>query len=264
MARPFDRRGLLLLSIIVLAFALRLFHLDLQSLWMDEVSSIRLAATRLERLPGRLSRDIAHPPLYYYLLHLWILLVGNSEFAVRYLSLIFGTLLVPLLYRFGSRLLGERTVLIAASMAALAPVQVYYSQETRMYTLAAFLTLLGFYLFVRLLEEGASRRIWAAYLFVTALSLYVHYYSFLLLAAENLLFLFTLLHRKERRGFLASWLLSQFFLALLFLPWAKVSRGDGQWVPETPRPGIRGLPLAPARFPAPGDGRAHPGSHAFH
>ncbi|MFQ5885953.1 MAG: peptidoglycan DD-metalloendopeptidase family protein, partial [Anaerolineae bacterium] len=167
----------------------------------------------------------AHPPLYYYLLHLWILLVGRSEFAVRYLSLIFGTLLVPLVHRFGARLMGGRTALVAASMAALAPVQVYYSQETRMYALATFLALLGFYLFVRLLEEGASRRIWAAYVFVTALSLYVHYYSFLLLAAENLLFLFTLLHKKEKRSFVASWLLSQFFLALLFLPWAKAPLG---------------------------------------
>ncbi len=225
MARPFDRRGLLLLSIIALALALRLFHLDLQSLWMDEGSTIHLATARLERLGERLPRSIAHPPLYYYLLHLWILLVGKSEFAVRYLSLIFGTLMVPLVYRFGSRLMGRRTALIAASIVALAPVQVYYSQETRMYTLAAFLALLGFYLFIRLLEEGASRRIWAAYVFVTALSLYVHYYSFLLLAAENLLFLLTLIDRKEKRSFLASWLNSQLFLALLFLPWAKAPLG---------------------------------------
>ncbi len=225
MARPFNRRGLILLSIVALAFALRLFHLDFQSLWMDEGSTIHLATARLERLGERLPRSIAHPPLYYYLLHLWILLVGKSEFAVRYLSLIFGTLLVPLVYRFGSRLVGGRTALIAASMAALAPVQVYYSQETRMYALAACLALLGFYLFVRLLEEGASRIVWAIYIFVTALSLYLHYYSFLLLAAENLLFLFTLLHRKEKRSFLASWLLSQLFLALLFLPWAKAPLG---------------------------------------
>jgi len=225
MARPFDRRGLILLSIIALAFALRLFHLDLQSLWMDEGSTIHLATARLERLGERLPRSIAHPPLYYYLLHLWILLVGKSEFGVRYLSLIFGTLMVPLMYRFGSRLTGGRTALVAASMAALAPVQVYYSQETRMYALATFLALLGFYFFVRLLEEGASRWSWAAYIFVTAFSLYVHYYSFLLLATENLLFLFTLLHRKEKRSFLASWLLSQFLLALLFLPWAKVPLG---------------------------------------
>lgn len=225
MARPFDRRGLILLSIIALAYALRLFHLDLQSLWMDEGSTIHLATAALEQLGERLPRSIAHPPLYYYLLHLWILLAGKTEFAVRYLSLIFGTLLVPLVYSFGSRLMGRRIALVAASMATLAPVQVYYSQETRMYALAAFLALLGFYLFVRLLEEGASRKIWTAYIFVTALSLYVHYYSFLLLAAENLLFLFTLIDRKEKRSFLASWLLSQFFLALLFLPWAKAPLG---------------------------------------
>ncbi len=208
-----------LLLLTFLAFFLRLHHLGTQSLWMDEGSTVDLATTSLERLLGRIPRSIAHPPLYYYLLHFWIVLAGKSEFALRYSSLLCGTLLVASLYRAGSRWMGKKTALLAALLAALAPAQVYYSQETRMYALASLLALWGFYLFTRLLRE-APKATWLAYILVTAVSLYTHYYSFLVVAAENVVFLILIARSKERRGLIPSWALSQFALALLFLPWA--------------------------------------------
>ena len=62
---------------------------------------------------------------------------GLSEFALRSLSALFGTLLVLVIYGLGARLFNRTTGLAAAFIAAIAPFQVYYSQEARMYILVA-------------------------------------------------------------------------------------------------------------------------------
>ena len=45
----------------------------------------------------RTARDI-HPPLYYWLLHLWIRLTGSSEFAIRSLSVFAGLVTAALVW----------------------------------------------------------------------------------------------------------------------------------------------------------------------
>lgn len=212
-----------ILGLVALAFALRLYHLGAQSLWMDEIASFDLATSSLLTLGRRVARGINdHPPLYYYLLHFWILLAGRSEFALRYLSTIFGLLLIPTVYRVGHLWMGRRVALLAVLITSLAPVQVYYSQETRTYALTAILALLSFYLCTRILQDGSKIYLWVIYVLLTSLSLYTHYYTFLILAAENFLFLLWWLRRRER-GSILRWVLAQMALALLFLPWAWAS-----------------------------------------
>jgi hypothetical protein len=136
----------LLVGILLLALGLRVYRLDGQSLWNDEGTSVALAARSLEQITQGAAADI-HPPLYYYLLHFWQQAFGQSERAVRALSVLSGVLLVFVTYLLGRRLRGAPVGLLAAFLAAIATLQVYYSQETRMYILAALLSALSVYLF---------------------------------------------------------------------------------------------------------------------
>ncbi|MEA3460120.1 MAG: glycosyltransferase family 39 protein, partial [Chloroflexota bacterium] len=128
-----------LIIIILVAALLRFYRLDGQSLWADEGNSVALAGRDLATIARNAARDI-HPPLYYWLLHFWVMAFGKSEIAVRSLSALLGTALVYLTFLLGCRLFGRRVGLAAALLSALSPFQVYYSQEARMYILA---TLLG-------------------------------------------------------------------------------------------------------------------------
>ncbi len=103
MFKPRSRLWVGLLVITLAAFALRLFHLAQQSLWYDEAFSVFLAQMDLGAITARTAADI-QPPLYYYLLHFWTVLAGSSEFSVRFLSLWFGVLTVPLVYVAARRL----------------------------------------------------------------------------------------------------------------------------------------------------------------
>src|SRR3954468_16100993 len=57
------------------------------AMWLDEAQSVSFASLPLTRIPGALRQDGA-PPLYYLLLHVWIRLFGDSDAAVRSLSVV--------------------------------------------------------------------------------------------------------------------------------------------------------------------------------
>ncbi|MBC8252427.1 MAG: hypothetical protein H8E35_00165, partial [Ardenticatenia bacterium] len=64
--------------ILLLATGLRFYRLGGQSLWADEGNSVALARAGLAEIAARTALDI-HPPLYYWLLHGWIQLFGDTE-----------------------------------------------------------------------------------------------------------------------------------------------------------------------------------------
>jgi 4-amino-4-deoxy-L-arabinose transferase-like glycosyltransferase len=213
----------LLLAITILALGLRLYRLDNQSLWYDEGFSVYLAGMDVGEITARTAADI-QPPLYYYLLHGWIQLFGDSEWALRALSVLFGVLTVPLIYGvarllFRSRLAG----LLAALFAAVSPLHVWYGQEVRMYTLLTFLCLLSsFFLLLAVREKRrwAIPILWAAYTAANVAALYTHYFALFVLAFQAVYILAVLVVQGFRPlqlllGSLASGLAT----VLLYLPW---------------------------------------------
>jgi hypothetical protein len=104
---PNDRR-LLLLALTLAAFAWRVYDLDAQSLWRDEVDAVYFA---LRDLPQTLSMFIQagqNGVLYFLGLRPWMRVVGSSEFALRYPSAIFSTLAIPLTWQVARLLIPGR------------------------------------------------------------------------------------------------------------------------------------------------------------
>ena len=131
----------LLLLVMLAAFVLRVYRLDLQDIWWDEARNIDVAGRALAQIATAPELDI-HPPVYFYLLHGWLAaagpradqLPGQGAFAARFMSLWFGVLLVPLIAALGRRVGGRWTGLGAAVGAAFLPFLLGEAQETRMYT----------------------------------------------------------------------------------------------------------------------------------
>lgn len=229
-----------LLIIIALGAALRVSKLDGDSLWLDEASSVKFSRDSLSGIIETTGKDV-HPPLYYFALHYWMKLFGDSETASRLLSALFGILALPATYLIASRLFNRATALLSTLLLALSRFHLEFSQEARMYSLLCLLGLLSFYFFIRLLEEKRSRLALAGYIVVSALMMYTHVYSFFILAAQNL-YLLTLLFvaRDVFRRNWRRWIAAQVTLAILFLPWLSVQAQQfsrvqqGFWIPKLP------------------------------
>ena len=133
-ARP---RWPVVLAIVILASALRLWNIGAQSLWIDEGIAWRVATQ--PGLNEAVQADPTNPPLYFLLLYLNVRLAGDSEFALRWLSAACGILLVPLIYQLARRLFSPVAGLFAAVLIACSPPLWWASQEARMYALMAAL-----------------------------------------------------------------------------------------------------------------------------
>lgn len=238
-----------LLSLLLwAALALRVFRLDVQDIWWDEARNIDVASRPLSAIALAGELDI-HPPLYFYLLHGWMVLVGTREFAMRFLSVIPGVLLVSLCYQVG-RLLGKSAgsplpalprqvgeggpqgqvgvrssawpALAAAGAAALAPFLVAEAQETRMYTWTYLWLAVAGYGLARVLmnRSAASLPSCAGYVAFSALALLTHYSAVFVIAAWQLLFVGWALAAPsaERRQRIVRWLGSGLAIVLLFAP----------------------------------------------
>ena len=228
-----------LLLIIAVGAALRLSELDADSLWLDEASSIEFSNHPPAGIIEATAKDV-HPPLYYFALHYWMLLFGDSETAVRFLSALFGILALPVVYKVASHLFDRSTGLLAAGGLALSRFHLEFSQEARMYSLLCLLSLLSIYYFLKLLE-GKSRYALAGYIITSALMMYTHVYSFFILAAENLYWLTLLFAARDAfKRIWKRWLVAQVTLAVLFVPWLSVQLQQfsrvqqGFWIPKLP------------------------------
>jgi len=211
------RFPLLLLLLVSLAFAIRLYHLDFQSLWRDEVDAILFAEKGpLGLLPWFITPG-QNGPLYYLLLSFWITIVGRGEFGVRFFSLFWGVLLVPLIYQVGLRWLERRVALFATLLVSLSPYLIWYSQEAKMYSLLSFLSLLSVHLYLLALERNRWY-LWLAYLLATGLSMYIHILAVLLVPFEAL---FYLISWPRYRGASKAWLMAMGILVLPYLPLAR-------------------------------------------
>jgi len=214
-----QKKRFILPLILLLAFTIRLIGILSRPIWYDESFAILFS----EKGPGAMlygtltstgagAADI-HPLGYYTLLWLWMQAFGQSLTAVRILSILAGVATVGFVYHLTCELFNERLAALASIFVALAPFQVHYSQEIRMYSFLALWLMLATYAYVRG-AKGAGTKWWIIFAVSAALSQHTHN-----LAAFYLVPLAAtpLLHRNRKA--LRSVILSGLGALLLYLPW---------------------------------------------
>ncbi len=215
----------------LVATALRLFRLGHQSLWVDEIATWRSAGGG-----GTLSlRDLlenVHGPLYGLVLHFWMRLAGESEWALRAPSALAGVLCVPAMAWLAHRWLGRAATTPAAWLAAGSPFLVWYSQETRNYSLLVLWAIVSIASLLEL-QRRASILAFGGALVSLALGLLTNF-AFVLLAPLQLrLWLGGEPASRPRRlvvlGAVA------LLLALVILPWLPRIASTWDWSRLAPR-----------------------------
>jgi hypothetical protein len=203
-------------GLTLLAFGLRLYRIDADSIWWDEGISLSLARGTWGALLVNRAANL-HPPLYFILLKLWTRLTGDSVFAARAFSLLSGLPVVALAYHIAQRNWDRTTGLVTAGLVAAAAVFVTYAQEVRTYALLPMMTLLMLALADRLERRPEGRRLWAALAIVEAASFLLHYLSVITILYINLRLIAKMW--PQRRSMWRVWLFSQMTALTLILPW---------------------------------------------
>lgn len=226
-----QRQGRAIAAILLLAILLYLYQLGAESLWLDEIFSIRDASK------PTLQIFQSNRPLYYLLLQLWMQL-GTSEAWLRSLSALFSLGSIVLTYRLGRRLFNSATGLTAALLLTLSPLAINHAQEARMYMLGVFLGLAGTLALAAALDHPTPSltRWWAG---LRLLAMLTAPLNFTLLIPDVLLLGLQFRHQRRLLWRFGRWLLviSLFWLPFLLKTTEAASEFSSGWVSELlPRP----------------------------
>jgi mannosyltransferase len=205
---------------LLFAFALRIYRLDAQSIWVDEGISLHLATSSLAEIVANRAANI-HPPLYFFLLKGWVALTGVNIYSARLLSAMASLLQVAVIYAVVRRWMGRPTARIAALLTALSPLSVIYAQETRTYALLPLIYLALLAITHELIHNRPTSNRPVAWLLlgiVEIIGLYLHYTTVFLVAYAGT-WAVLILWKERRWNDLGRWTATQLLAGLACLPW---------------------------------------------
>ena len=146
----------------VVSLALGLFEVGVPQLWRDELASWSAASRTLPQLWAMLHNIDAVLGIYYFGLHLWMTVFGDSATAMRVPSVIAMAGAAAVVGLIGRRLGGGLAGLASGLIFALIPSVSRYAQEARPYAFATFFAALATLMFLRAMERPGWSR-WAIY-----------------------------------------------------------------------------------------------------
>lgn len=225
-------------GILFIGLILRLIGIESRSLQYDDTFSIFLAERSLAEIIYGTAADTM-PPLYYFLLHFWML-ISREVWFIRLLSVLLSLAIVALLYVLISRMFNRTAAGWAALLAAISPLQIYHAQDVRMYALLVLCQLGYLYFFIRLEiehEEGKNHRgDWLGLILSGGLAMYSHNLAIFAIIVPD----FYLLVKREWKK-LARLIAAQMVIVLVALPWlllipGQIAKVQRAWT--LPQPGL--------------------------
>jgi len=173
---------LLLAGIILFSAAIRFQHAFFEGMWVDESRHARLAIELPKHfltysLPDVFGQLTKIPPVYQYLLAISNSTIGKvlgTDFAIRVVSPLMGTLTVISSYLLGREILNKKTGIIAASLVSVNGLVWFLSERILIGATLTFFfttTILAFY--YGLEDKRYSKYViwsWGPLVFLTALS----------------------------------------------------------------------------------------------
>ncbi|TSC75611.1 MAG: membrane protein of unknown function [Parcubacteria group bacterium Gr01-1014_31] len=184
--------------------------------WLDEGASIFFVTRPLPEVTRYVANDI-HPPLYFWLLHFWVWIVGTHPAATALLSL--GTYAVALwyLFRLARLLYDRRTASITLLLCCSSFLLTYYATETRMYTLVLAAAMGAYYYLYASVRRPERLSLWVGCFLWNAVGVYTHYFYWLAVIAQTAFLGWQALRGQRRLLRRWGWLLTA--LVVAFIPW---------------------------------------------
>ena len=173
--------------VTLIGLALRLHLLGTLSITTDESDSIFFArASWREFLFAiRHGEPTMTMTLFFLLLRGWMHL-GDSEFVLRCLPVLFGVATIPAVYQLGSRFLSKTAGLTGAGLLAAHSCHIRFSQQLRSYSMLSFFLVLSTYFFLAAIESPRRKDVWVGYVLTSALAIYAHPYAVFVLIPQCL------------------------------------------------------------------------------
>lgn len=226
---------------LIIFAVLSLVTIANSSIWFDEAFGAYMIKYNFVDIARYTATDV-HPPLFYWLLKSWSLIFGNSELALRSMSVFFGGIAIIFGYLLTNKLFNRTAARISLIFLVLSPMLIRYSQEARMYMLVAAIALAATYVLV-VAMESKKKMPWVIYGILISLGMWVHYYAAIVWIAHILWHADNARRYSAKGEFLKKffdrrWIMAYVIAIILYIPWLPFFVGQslvvqimGFWIP---------------------------------
>jgi uncharacterized membrane protein len=227
-----------LILIIILGATLRFYHIDFQSIWLDEIHTMNESNPNIpfSELYNVIMSGEQMPPFYFYSLYFIFKIFGYTTFVARIYSAVLGVISLYSIYLLGKELLSKRIGLIAAFILSVNYFHLYYSQDARPYILLLLFSILSLYKMVVYIKNPSLKNA-LYYGFFAAMMINSHFFGLFALFAQYLiLLLFLVLSEKDsKKSFFINSFISGLVTLILFIPaikiFIKITEIKEFWIP---------------------------------
>jgi len=204
---------LILAGILVIAAGTRLYGLDRQSFWYDEVFEERdFYQQFLEDHPKQVTDT---PPLNSFIVYLIAKVFPKNDFALRLIPFTFGLTTVLLFFLLGRLLFNENIGFISAFLLSISPFHIWFSQDIRMYSLHWMLVIISLIYFIRALKQPILQN-YIGYLISTVAGLYTLQLTIFIMIVQGI---YLLIFFQKHKPHLIKWVVIFIITIFLFTPY---------------------------------------------
>jgi len=212
----------ILVAGIIVFVAISLWTITKPSIWFDEAFSAYLVNFNFLEIAKFTASDV-HPPFYYWLLKIWVMFFGNSELALRSMSLLFASISIIFSYLLAIKLFNKKAARISLIFLVLSPMLVRYSQEARMYALVSAIALAATYV-LTIAVNSKKRLPWIIYGILISVGMWTQYFTAIIWLA-HWVWRAGVIRKIAQKGkfiktfFSKQWIMAHVIAIVLYVPW---------------------------------------------
>jgi len=215
---------------LILASFIGFKYLGLKGLWLDEADGANIIEQPFSQL-YKFAIIQAHPILYVYILKLWSMIFGDTEFALRSFSVFCFLLLIIVFYQVALLLFkNKKTALLASVISSTNYFLIWYAKQNKVYTFAVLLSLLSFYFYFKAIKENKIS-FFVFYGITALLSNYSHPWSLFVFISQIInILIFKKFIKNFKKLFFSQICIGFFSLPSILISFYQGKIGASSWI----------------------------------
>jgi uncharacterized membrane protein len=185
------KENYLLTLILLLAVFLRFYHLDFQSIWLDEIHTMIETNPKLtfQEFKTMVTNKDGMGHVYFFFVRTFHQIFGYCPHSARMYSALIGVLAVFAMYILGKTLKSKNAGLIAAVLLCVNYYAIFHSQEARPYISLLLVIVVSFTRLIIFIRNKSVKNA-IIYGLVTGLIVNTHFVGLTTIFSQGILFLF--------------------------------------------------------------------------
>lgn len=201
-------------------------------IWLDESFTVHMTKHSLGEIIDFTSIDV-HPPLYYFILKPFVLLLGYNILVYHIFSAIPFMAMLLIVGLFTSKEISPKAGILSMVVLCAVPHTLTYAVEIRMYSWCQLFVICSVIIAYKLAKKD-NTVLWVLFCIVNALAAYTHYFAGMAVMIVSICLIVNILITKTdvKKRFI-KWLVANIGTVVLYIPWLTVFISQSQSVKES-------------------------------